>query len=126
MFYVPMVWREQKDHLTDCYFCTTKISGFSKKSKSEIKYPNCVSAIKPVPHSAEYAVSTPPSIVSTFDSETESSVGAGTSSASKFEDTVAEQVSSSSHILTQEDLPNLARDLSLSIEKSEILASRLK
>ena len=94
-----MVWREHKDHLTDCCFCMTKISGFSK-TKSKIKYPDCVSAIKSVPRSAEYAVPKPQSVVSTFDSVTESSVGVGTSSASEFEDIVTEQVSLGLYILT--------------------------
>ena len=50
---IPMVWREQADHTTDCYFCLTDIKGFSRKNKSKIKYPDCRSAMKPVPHSSE-------------------------------------------------------------------------
>ena len=49
-FHVPMVWREPKNHHSDCYFCMTKIAGFSRKNKSSIVYPDCESAIKPVPH----------------------------------------------------------------------------
>ena len=26
-FGIPMVWREGRDHLTDCYFCMTNIQG---------------------------------------------------------------------------------------------------
>ena len=39
-FGIPMVWREQKYHCTDCYFCSVKTSGFNKKNKSEIECPN--------------------------------------------------------------------------------------
>ena len=68
-----------------------------------------------IPHSAEYAVSEPPSVASTFDSETESSVGIGTSGASEFEDTVTEQVSSGPCILNQGYLQNLVQNLNFSI-----------
>ena len=126
MLCVLMVWGVQKDHFLDCYFCMTKISEFSKKTKCKIKYPDFVSAIKLVPHSAEYAVPEPPSVAITFDFETESSVGVETSNASEFKNIVNKQVSSSSHILTRGDLQGLVRDLNLSIEKSEILTFRLK
>lgn len=28
-FGIPMVWREGKDHITDCYFCMTNLEGKS-------------------------------------------------------------------------------------------------
>ena len=57
-FAVPMVWREQANHVDDCYFCMTDVAGFCSKSKRNIKYPNLPSAIRPVPHSADL----PPSL----------------------------------------------------------------
>lgn len=48
-FAVPMVWREPRCHLTDCYFCMTSIVGFSSKSKHKIQYPDIPSAVRPVP-----------------------------------------------------------------------------
>ena len=42
-----MIWREQKDHVTDCYFCITDISGFSAKNKKH-NLPYLDSAIRPV------------------------------------------------------------------------------
>ena len=55
-----MVWREQSDHVTDCYFCMTAIRGFSRNKKSKISYSVCKSAIKPVPHSPDLPVPQPP------------------------------------------------------------------
>lgn len=50
---IPMIWREQKGDLTDCYFCLIHIKGITSK-KYTVKYPNMASAIRPVPHSEEY------------------------------------------------------------------------
>lgn len=61
-FAVPMVWREPTNHHSDCYFCLTNIVGFTKKNKSKIVYPDCPSAIKPVPHDLENTIPIPPSM----------------------------------------------------------------
>lgn len=34
-FAVPMVWREQKNHTDDCYFCSTQVSGHSMKTRKK-------------------------------------------------------------------------------------------
>ena len=52
-FAVPMVWREQANYVNDCYFCLTNVTSFSSKSKSNIKYPDLPSAIRPISHSAD-------------------------------------------------------------------------
>ena len=55
-----MIWREQTDHATDCYFCLTNIKGFSRKNKSKIVYLICNSALKPVTHANDLPVPSPP------------------------------------------------------------------
>lgn len=45
---IPMVWQEQKDYVDECYFCLTKTSGYIKKSRQKLSYPNLDSAIRPV------------------------------------------------------------------------------
>ena len=55
-FAIPMVWREQTDHATDCYFCLTNIKRFSRKNKSKIIYPNCNSALKLISHGNDLPV----------------------------------------------------------------------
>lgn len=124
LFAVPMVWREPKDHLTDCYFCMTDIAGYSTKSKNKIAYPDIQSAIKPVPHDPSMPVPIPPKLVTTLsDEESNSSVsGSGNYSDSDFEclDT------GKPHLIEQPELNDLIRDLGLPKEKAELLASRLQ
>ena len=44
-FAAPMVWREQKDHVADCYFCLTNVQGHSHKTRKNIQYPDLLFAI---------------------------------------------------------------------------------
>ena len=55
-FGVPMVWREQKNHYDDCYFCMVKTEGFNAKNKNKIVYPDLESARRPVLHCKEVPV----------------------------------------------------------------------
>jgi len=59
-FAVPMLWKEPNNHQHDCYFCLTNVFGFSTKNKHKIVYPDCQSAIKPVPHGEGLPVPTSP------------------------------------------------------------------
>ena len=52
-----MIWREQKDHFNDCYFCQQDYTGYTTaKKKKHIVYPNLQSAMRPVNHSKELPV----------------------------------------------------------------------
>jgi hypothetical protein len=122
-FAVPMVWREQKNHHSDCYFCMTKIAGFSKKNKHKIVYPNCESALKPVPHDEDNPVPVPPHAgadeTDSSDENPEDDVTDDESYDEDFEE-------GRPHLLSKDELDDLVRDLTLSKEKSELLASRLR
>ena len=59
-FAIQMVWREQSDHVTDCYFCMTNIRGFFRKKKSKISSPVCKSAIKLLFHDPGLRIPQPP------------------------------------------------------------------
>ncbi|KAL4721288.1 hypothetical protein ACJJTC_014295 [Scirpophaga incertulas] len=114
----PMIWREPKDHVSDCYFCLTDVKGFSKKSKHTVNYPEVSSVTKPIPHSEDLPVPTPPSHVE------HSSTNSG--SDDEFEDIQVASTSESPHLINQAELDDLVRDLDLPKEKSELLGSRLK
>ena len=58
-FAVPIVWREDKDHVTDCYFCITNLQGINHKNKHCVQCPDVPSAIKPVLHGPDLPVPVP-------------------------------------------------------------------
>ena len=121
-FAVPMVWREPRDHITDCYFCLTDISGFTGKNKNKIVYPNLLSAIRPIPHSPDLPVPNPPNI---------KQVGCSKSDISAEETDNDEEMyeggkPSEPHLINQGEFNDLIRDLNLSKDQSELLGSRLQ
>ena len=125
-----MVWREPRNHADDCYFCLTKLTGFNASSRKKIKYSNLRSAMRPVHHSDDLTVPTPPvnkDLLSSSDEEMPSREDSAESiSYEDIESTYSGTSSNEPHWITQEDLNDLARDLYLSKQQSEILASRLK
>jgi hypothetical protein len=64
-FAIPMVWREQTNHISDSYFCMVPPlqQGFWKKKKWTLHYPNIPSAMRPVPHGKGLSIPEPPEIV---------------------------------------------------------------
>ena len=125
-----MVWREPRKHADDWYFCLTNITGFNASSRKKIKYPNLRSAMRPVPHSDDLSVPTPPvnkDLLSSSDEEMLSREDSAESiSLEDIESTYSGTSGNEPHWITQEDLNDLARDLYLSKQQSELLASRLK
>ena len=115
-FGIPMVWREPKDHTTDCYFCLVKVAGATRKTKKSINYVDLDSARLPVAHSTEFPVPVP-ELKDTSSSSTEATA---TSSGSDIE---KKQVTPGP--LNQYELNDLVRDLALSKAGAELLASRL-
>ena len=129
-FAVLIVWREPRNHTDDCYFCLTNITGFNASSRKKIKYPNLRSAMRPVPHSDDLPVPTSPvnkDLLSSSDEEMPSREDSAESiTLEDIESTYSGTSGNEPHWITQEDLNDLARDLYLSKQQSELLASRLK
>jgi hypothetical protein len=99
----------------------TNIAGFSNKNKSKIVYPDCKSALKPVPHNLEMPIPVLPS--ATAVEEDDSSPEEAADSDEMYVDDFQEK---KSQLINQERLNDLVRDLSLSKENAELLGSRLQ
>ena len=113
---------------TDCYFCLVNIKGVGRKSRRNIFYPSIPSAIRPVPHSDRF----PPPVFNGFvssDEANESETEEFMECEYKETDTKSEDSSSETklafHQFNQSELNDLVRDLDLSKQTAELLASRL-
>ena len=103
----------------------TNISGYCKKNKSKIVYPDCQSALKPVVHDTDYPVPIPHS--SDGINNEESNTEDNDSDAGVMEYTYdPDSGIKKPHLISQAELDDLVRNLPLSKEKSELLDSRLK
>ena len=123
-FAIPMVWRESKNHIDDCYFCCVNVVGFSTKNKNTIVYPNLDSARRPIPHDDTLPIPVPP-----FE-EPECVDDTNPDQSSDHDDDDDDEYLPEKNAypkrFNQQDLNDLIRDLSLPKDKAELLASRLK
>ena len=116
-----MIWCEQKDHSNDCFFCQHDITGCTTaKKKKHIVYPNLQSAMRPVEHSENLPMPKPP------EQEMQSSSSADEHSSGKYVEPNDPESENKPIQFSQEALSDLCRDLYLTKEKSEFLASRLQ
>lgn len=117
----PMVWREPRNHVDDCYFCLTKTSGYSKKTRHRITYPDLDSVTRPEPHSESVPVPVFKEL---------SSADSGSDSSAFHQDPSRDpdfsHTEKQCEQFNQLELNDLVRDLGLSKELAEVLASRLK
>lgn len=123
-----MIWREPQNHVDDCYFCLTKILGFSSKSKHTLQYPNIPSAMRPVPHDASSIPVPKPPEKYEIDSELDELDDFEPKAGPSFQEEDDYECSSSKepHFISQEELNDLIRDLDLPKTKAQLLGSRLQ
>lgn len=123
-FGVPMVWREPKNHHDDCYFCSVNIKGINRNNRHKWAYPNMESARRPLPHSEEIPIPTFSNLPMLLEDDSDTS-----SNEVQFQkcegDSDFEGPLASPQRFSQQELNDLVRDLNLSKESSELLASRL-
>ena len=115
-----MIWREQKDHISDCYFCQQDYTGYTTaKKKKLIVYLNLQSATHPVNHSKELPVPKPPN--------QEMLSSSSVDECSSDESVQLSDLESKRKPMpfSQKALNDLCKDLYLTKDKSELLASRL-
>jgi hypothetical protein len=125
-FAVPMVWRELSNHATVCCFCIVPpvSGGIMNKKKWTIVYPNIPSALRQIPHGEDISVPELPKEF-TIDSDDEDERESNSSSPeppASTESHVSRGRSSAPqpHILTQDELNDLVRDLELSKSKKRV------
>ena len=121
-FAIPMIWREQINHLDDCYFCVTNIKGYSKRNKGNVKYPHLKSAIRPVKHSEEY----PMLPLNCSNTEVLATNENASDDMKNNDSNYVPNLTGGPQLVTQSMLNDLRRDLKLSKTDAEILGSRLK
>ena len=125
-FGIDMVWQKPKDYLNDCYFCMVNTKGIEKKNREITYCPSILSAIKLDLHSDDFSPPVFNGFVS-YEDEIEFK-DERMEYEYKRTDTESEYSSSESQKRTpqqfnQSDLNDLVRDLDLSKETCEILAS---
>ena len=125
-FGTPMIQREPKDHLKDCYFCKVNVKGFSWKNKQRIKYFNLDSALLPVAHCEEVRgseITRLPNIHDEILSEVSTTDDEGETINMEFRPTDA--LLGKSILFNQVELNDLVRDLYFPKQYVELLVSRL-
>lgn len=123
-FGIPVIWREQTDHTTDCYFCMSNITGFAYKTRSSVNYPNITSASKPVPHDPIICpIPTPPDSFTLADEEPQDDYEVSTADDDSDSDYQQEE---EIHLINYAELCDLTRDLALTKGQAELLGSRLQ
>lgn len=125
-FAIPMMWKKQRNHRNECYFCMCNITGFSSKNKNKIAYPDCQSATKPILHNESYPVPvTPNQLAKGKESTVVTENISPDVSVLEDPDYVPEEDPDEPHRIDQSELNDLVRDLGLNKNKSELLGSRL-
>jgi hypothetical protein len=117
------IWREPKNHLDDFYFCSFNLKGINRKNRHKWEYPSDASVKLPIEHSDDVPI---PSISFTAEQILQTSVDDDFLETRSENDSEFEFSLLTPQRFLQNEHDDLARDLNLSKQASELLASRLK
>lgn len=118
-----MIWKKPTNHHDDCYFCCTNVFGFSAKTKHKIVYPTCSSAIRPILHGDDCPIPISPNRLPILEIDEGMELEFDETFIDKNDPDYVDE--DQPHLLDQSELNDLVRDLELTKEKSELLASRM-
>ena len=127
-FGVPMIWREPKNHVDDCYFCLINVKGFNKKNKQHLQYPNIHSAMQLIPHSDKVPVPIFTKLPDIDEDQLRSSTSSTNFDDDDEEQDIAHEAWNAGRVssYSQSELNDLIQDLNLPKQSAEVLASRLQ
>ena len=116
-----MTWKEPKNYTDDCYFCAINLTGINKKKHKSFIYPNLPLALRPVAHCDEIPIP----VFKELPDVPNENLDVSFEEEDDLNDNDFVPKSSEPILFNQDELSNLIRDLNLSKESSELLASRL-
>lgn len=119
-FSVPALWTKPENHHNDCYFCRCKFTGFGKDYCDKVVYPRVDSVKQPAKHAIVVSQCAGELSAGELDNETDEDSREDPSHS------LYEPTDSESKYISQPRLNDIARDLGLSKDQSELLASRLQ
>ena len=117
-FGFPMIWREPKNHHDDCYFSCVNVMGIGSKNRKNLQYPQVESVSRPLPHSDGISIPIFKRQTSSLLSDSCSSMSMRGNSDPEYFQQIEPQFFNQ-----QAELSDLIRDLNLSKENYELLAS---
>jgi hypothetical protein len=114
-FAIQTVWHEQPYHIRECDYCLTNVKGFSAKSKHGIQYLYLPLAVWTVPRDG-FPIPKPPSdwIIDDKGEESFSDNRHGATTSIIHDNPELFPLMSSPHLIIQQELNDLVRDLNLS------------